>query len=182
MIDKKYINHGEQTISDEKIKYFASTVTSSGIDLVFDVLKIVHKNLKPDYQSYQKLFKFRTRTASEILESGVSYGCTDYALLTLSLLREKGIVSMYVEAFSKGWLKEGGAEINGHIFVEVEINNSEYIIDAERACIMKWYDRHVVYRKGFDSWGIGIKNFEDMKLVANDFRIEYNNLTETNGL
>lgn len=162
-----------QTESSPFIKELASGIHSQGMEIVFDVLKIVHKNLKADYQNKDKLKYFRRRTAAEIFESGVSYGCTDHALAVLVLLRERGVKAEYVESFARKWLEQGGEDIEGHVFVEVEVDGYTYIIDAERACAMKWYSRHVVYKKGADSWDIGIENFEDMKRVAQEFRKNY---------
>lgn len=162
-----------QIESNSQIKELASSIHSEGVELVFDILKIVHKNLKADYQSMDKLKYFRRRTATEIFASGISYGCTDHALAVLALLKEKGVKAQYVESFARKWLEQGGEDIEGHVFVEVELNRNIYIIDAERASIMKWYNRHVVYKKGNDSWDIGIENFDDMKRVAHEFRQSY---------
>lgn len=166
-------NAVSQIESSPLIKELVANAHSQGMELVFDVLKIVHKNLKADYQSQDKLKFFRRRTAAEIFESGVSYGCTDHALAVLALLKEKGMKAEYVEVFARKWLQQGGEDIEGHVFVEVEIDGHTYIIDAEKACAMKWYSRHVVYKKGADSWDIGIENFEDMKKVAHEFRQNY---------
>lgn len=162
-----------QIESSSQIKEFASSIESQGVELIFDILKIVHKNIRADYQNPDKLKYFRRRNAIEIFSSGVSYGCTDHALAVLALLKEKDVVAQYVEAFDRKWLDQGGESIDGHVFIEVEINGHNYIIDAERACLMKWYVRHVVYKKGRDSWDIGIKNFEDMKRLASEFRQDY---------
>ena len=166
-------NTTSQIESNSQIKELVSNVHSDGIELIFDVLKIVHKNLKADYQSSEKLKYFRRRTAAEIFVSGVSYGCTDHALATLALLKEKGVKAQYIEAFARKWLEQGGENVEGHVFIEVEIDGHIYIIDAERASIMKWYNRYVVYKKGNDSWDIGIENFEDMKRVAYEFQQDY---------
>ncbi len=162
-----------QVEADPKIKNLVKNLDTDAIELIFDILRIIHKKLKADYQNPNKLKYFRQRTASEILESGISYGCTDYALVAIVLLRERGVRVQYVETFRKKWLESKEKNIEGHVFIEVKIDNQKYIIDAERACLMKWYDRYVVYKKGRDSWDIGIKGFEDMKKVANNFRKNY---------
>lgn len=169
-MNKNTVSQIESSIT---MKEFVANIHSQGMELVFDVLKIVHKNLKADYQSQDKLKYFRRRTAAEIFSSGISYGCTDHALATLALLKEKGVKAQYVEAFARKWLQQGGEDIEGHVFVEVEVDGNTYIIDAEKASIMKWYNRHVVYKKGNDSWDIGIENFDDMKRVAHEFRQSY---------
>lgn len=162
-----------QIESSSQIKEFALSIDSQGIELIFDILKIVHKNIRADYQNPDKLKYFRRRNAIEIFSSGISYGCTDHALAVLALLKEKNVVAQYIEAFDYKWLDKGGEDIEGHVFVEVKIDGHTYIIDAEKACVMKWYNRHVVYKKGADSWDIGIENFEDMRRVAQEFRKNY---------
>lgn len=174
MISKKYLQSGLQTKSNEKINLLTRSIKSSGIELIFDILKLVHNLLKSEYNSPDKLKYFRQRTAEEIINSKISYGCTDYALVTLVLLREKNMPAVYVEAFRKKWLQEGGRQIDGHIFIEVEVDGHLYIINPEAQCILKKYINFVPYKKGFDSWDIGIKNFDNMKEAANEFRKQYN--------
>ncbi len=163
-----------QIETSPKIKTLIKNLKSDGIELIFDILKITHKNLKADYQNPDKLKYFRQRTADEILKSGISCGCTDYALVVIAFLKAKGIEAQYVETFRRKWLESKEKNIEGHVFIEVDINDQKYIIDAERACLIKWYDRYVVYKKGRDSWDIGIKNFKDMERIANKFRRDYN--------
>ena len=156
-----------------EIEKLASAIKSDGFDLIFDILELVYKKLKNDSNNPDKNNYFRKRTAAQILTSGIAYGCTDYALLTLSLLRAKKIKARYIEAFNKKWLINGGEVIEGHIFVEVSLNNKIYIINPEASCILKRLRHYEIYKKGTDSWAIGINNISDMKKVANTFRRQY---------
>lgn len=170
-------NVSQQIIADQNIKNLAASLQSSDFELIFDVLDLIHHKLKNDSQNSQKNSYFRTRTAAEIFASGVSYGCTDYALATLALLRARGMKTTYVETFSKKWLTTGGKAIEGHVFVEVMINDSLYIVNPEQSCILKKYSSYVVFKRGLDSWDIGIHNFKDMAREANKFRKQYLSLS-----
>ena len=145
-------------------KEISSKFTSTGLDRIFEVLKWIHRNLKTDFSEEYKEENFRTRTSSQIIESGKLTGCTDYALVFLSLIRVSGFEARYVEAIETKWLEEGGGQILGHVFVEVCLNGSWYIVDPQGAVIKAWYGKqYVIYAKGNDSWDIGIKSFRDLK-------------------
>lgn len=168
-----FLTSGEQTKVDINIQEIADKIADMGIDFVFSVLRIIHKSLKPDYSLESKRNLLRTRTASEILKSGFSTGCTDYALLAIAIFRAKNIPAAYVETFSRRWLESDDEYIHGHIFVEIFIDNRWFIVDAEDASIKDWYNRSVVCKKGLDSWDLGIKNILDLKKAAFEFRDEY---------
>lgn len=173
MIDSRYLKSGQQTIAGDSVRTIAETVSSQGLEAVFDILEHIHSGLSNQYNHPDKLKYFRTRTAEEIMSSGVSYGCTDYALVFLAIIRLKNIPAVYVEAFEKKWLMDGGEQIRGHIFAEVEINGKLYIVNPEANCVLRKYSSYVPYKRGFDAWDIAIHNFEEMKVVANQFRQEY---------
>ena len=90
------------------------------------------------------------------------------------LARVKKIPTRYVEIIRRRWLEEGKNDfIEGHIFAEVYLNNHWYIIDPEEASIKDWYNRWIIFRRGLDSWDIGIRNFKDLKEQFLEFRAEY---------
>ena len=69
--------------------------------------------------------EFRKRTASEILKSGYSNGCTDDALAFIALARELGIPTKYVETFDQEWLSNPNTnQIFGHVFVDVLVDGN----------------------------------------------------------
>ncbi len=163
-----------QTEATPKIKDIVSSFKTQGLDGVFEALEWIHKNLKRDLDEEYKSEHFRKRTATEIIESGKLTGCTDYALVFLALVRAIGIEAKYVEAIETDWLKEGGEHIKGHIFAEVKIGDSWYIVDPQAAVIKAWYGRrYEIYARGEDSWDVGIKSFEDIKEKFRIYREEY---------
>lgn len=78
---------------------------------------------------------FRKRDASEIVKSGKYTGCTDVALVFLSLMRALRIKVTYLETISEKTLAdlikypEEKFPISGHIFVRVFFDKMSVIVD-----------------------------------------------------
>ena len=108
---------------------------------------------------------FRKRTADQIITDKLSTGCTDTALVFISITRAKGIPTKYVEVFSKKWLEKGGDILAGHVYAECFINDKWMQIDPHLCRIHPLIDYHnyEIYEKGLDSWDLGIDSFEEMK-------------------
>ncbi|OGC48024.1 MAG: hypothetical protein A3A94_00105 [Candidatus Portnoybacteria bacterium RIFCSPLOWO2_01_FULL_43_11] len=170
----QYLKSGHQTKITPEIKKIANSFTKDGFDLIFEILAWLHKNLRAEDNPEIKDKLFRKRTAQEIIKSGFVTGCTDWALAFIILARVKKIPTRYVEIIRRRWLEEGKNDfIEGHIFAEVYLNNHWYIIDPEEASIKDWYNRWIIFRRGLDSWDIGIRNFKDLKEQFLEFRAEY---------
>jgi hypothetical protein len=77
--------------------------------------------------------EFRKRTSSQIMESGYVNGCTDRALVFLSLIRELSIPALYVEAFDRGWLESSPTKTQqGHVFVEMLVGGEPRVYNPTR--------------------------------------------------
>jgi len=176
MTKKDYLKQGEQTQITEKIETIADGFKSSGLDLIFEILNWLHKNVKPKTDSEYKNEFFRKRTAEQIIDSGYATGCTDYALVFTTLVRAKNIPAKYIEAISTQWFEKGDLEhLEGHVFSEVQINNNWYIIDSQTAVIKAWYGkRFEILEEGLDSWDIGVRNIEDLKKKFEQFLLSRN--------
>lgn len=171
---EQYLNQGSQTKTTENIKEIANSFNEQGINLVFEILTWLHRNLRLETDQDIKKEVFRKRTAEEIIESKFATGCTDWALAFIVLSRAKEIPTKYIETIRRKWLEQGEDDlIEGHIFAEVYINNRWYIVDPEQAVIRDWYDRWIIFDKGLDSWDIGIHNFNELKEKFIKFREEY---------
>jgi hypothetical protein len=172
---KQYLKSGPQTKITFDIKILAKSFRKRRVDLVFEILTWLHKNLKERTGAVKDTL-FRQRTAQEIIDSKFVIGCTDWALAFIILARAKKIPAIYVETIRKKWLDVGKKNfIEGHVFVEVYINKHWYIIDPEQAAIKSHYDRWVIFKKGLDSWDIGIRNFNELKKQFLEFRRKYKN-------
>ena len=79
-----------------------------------------------------------------------------------------------METIRKRWLDgDNDNLIEGHIFTEVYLNRHWYIVDPEQANIRNWYDEFIIFKKGLDSWNIGINNFDELKKQFLKFRKKY---------
>jgi len=168
----KYLQSGPQTEITTKIEKIAQSFKKEGIDLVFEILSWIYKNIKFNQENKMKLF--RQRTADQIIKDGFATGCTDWALIFIVLARAKKIPTIYVETIRKRWLEEGEEDkIEGHIFAECFIDEKWHIINPEQATIHGWYEPYIIFKKGLDSWDIEIKNFDDLKNQFLEFKNEY---------
>ena len=174
----KYLNNGPQTEITPLIKKIARTFKSKNLYLVIEVLNWLKKiNFKYVDSPEEKMKIFRKRTASEIIESRIVSGCTDFALVFISLMRAEGIPTKYIEGIRRRWLEVGKEEesIEGHIFAECFIKNKWYIVDPKEGTIRIGYNRFVVFKEGLDSWDIGIKDFDELKNQFWGFKKKYKN-------
>ena len=163
-----------QTSITPYVEEIVGQFKTTGLNRIFEILEWIHKNLKLDSNNEYKSENFRVRTASQIIESRKLTGCTDYALVFLSLVRASGFEARYVETIETKWIENGGEPILGHVFAEVNIDNAWYIIDPQGATIKAWYGkRYAIYAKGNDSWDIGIRNFEDLREKFLEYREKY---------
>lgn len=156
-------------------KIFTDTNIFTALKTYLDTIK--RKKYDPEI--------FRKRTAGEIIKSGFSTGCTDYALVAIALLRSK-ISTRYVETVQKKWLASGinnikTSYISGHVFLDVYYKNKWLILDpfwgitSDNKYISK-NEEYVVLAKGIDFEHligehdfISAKNTQEIK----DLAIEY---------
>jgi len=95
-----FLKEGEQTKIAENISKISSEFTEAGFDLIIQITKWIHKNLKSNQDKQLKTEVFRKRTAEQIIKDGFTTGCTDVALVFISLARAKKIPTKYVEAIN----------------------------------------------------------------------------------
>lgn len=170
----QYLNSGPQTEITLGVKKIAKSFTKDGINLIFEILSWLRKNLRTENSQEIKKKVFRRRTAQEIIESGFVTGCTDWTLAFIVLARAKGISTKYVETIKRQWLDEGrGDLIKGHVLAECFIDGRWYIIDTQERAIRIDYQRFIIFKKGLDSWNIGIKNFDELKEQFLEFKKKY---------
>ena len=172
---QNYLKDTEQIAITNDIKSITDKFKQKDLDLVLEILGWVFNNFKNiENDKEEKMELFRKRTAAEIIKSKKVTGCTDYAIIFIALARAKKIPTKYIEAIRKRWLDIGDENhIEGHVFAECQINNKWYIIDPQQGAIRSDYRNYTIYKKGLDSWDIGIKSFEDLKEKFIDFKGEY---------
>jgi len=172
---EKYLKNTKQIEITSYIKDVVRNFKQKDWTLVFEILSWIFnnfENIENDVEEKSKLF--RKRTADEIIKSGKATGCTDYAIAFIALARAKNIPTKYIEAIRKRWLDIGDDNhIEGHVFAECYVDNKWYIIDSQEGTVRTDYRRYVIYKKGLDSWDIGIKSFDDLKKKFLDFKKKY---------
>lgn len=168
---KKYLADGEQTEITDLIKSISKTFKEQGLDLILEILKWLRTNIKETKDKEKEFALFRRRTSEEIIKSKMATGCTDYALVFISLSRASGIPTKYIEAIRNKWIELGNKDfLEGHVFAECLINNKWYIIDPYEGDIKTNYRHFKIIKEGLDSWDLGIKNFDDLKKEFLEFK------------
>jgi hypothetical protein len=126
----------------------------------------------------------RTRTAAQIIEERTIMGCTDIALLFIALMRSIQVSAKYIETISERTLKEMEADtsndeivIYGHVFVRVQIDNLEFIVDPT-ACqislrrnlpVASMFSDAVIINEGEDFDEFGLNNTKAIRERAKVF-------------
>jgi len=158
-----FLEDGKYTTRTELVKNIAEEIKSSTRN-TFGALSGYVVNLRDDYSTKGDIF--RKRSASEILDSGYSTGCTDTALAFIVLARELGIPTRYVETFDADWLKDTNTKrIKGHIFVDI-LADGEWRVYEPKKGFTKNNDysmngiKYVEVGKGLDFSEIYIKENE----------------------
>lgn len=170
----EFLKEGQQTKITPQIQKIAEGITGS---LDEKLKKIINFTKTLSFVDENKNDIFRKRTADEIISDGYVSGCTDRALVFLVVARALNIPSKYIETINLDFLKEDKENYSGHVYASVfEQGLGWKIIDPEtrniNADIKK--DNRILFKEGFDSWDIGITDFNSLKSKFDDFKKEYN--------
>ena len=169
-----YLKSGSQTEQTGLIKKISKSFKEKELYLIIEILYWLKKNIKQTKSIREKNKFFRKRTADEIIKSRIATGCTDCALAFIAIARVKGIPTKYVETIRNKWFDiEDNDFIEGHVFAECYINGKWHIIDPQEGDIKTAYKRFTIFKKGLDSWDIGIENIDDLKNKFLKFKEEY---------
>jgi len=159
----------------ESTKYIKDLIKRENVGKdVVDILKFQNSiSLTDKHELINKLFN--QRSAEEILKDGFVTGCTDDAIVFLTLLKALDIEAVYVESLEKNWLDAPMNEqmIRGHAFVKV----GELLIDPQRKVIYidpNWIkNRYVIYAEGAEPYEFGLTDFREMVQKFMDYKESY---------
>lgn len=86
-IKEEFLKNGQQTLPNDKISNTANNIQGDNCSIIVinRILYWMENNLKHENNNSIKF----TRTASQIINSGIYTGCSDFALLFESIAREK---------------------------------------------------------------------------------------------
>lgn len=181
-IKQEFLRNGEQTLADEKISNTANKIqgTNDSTIVINRILYWMQNNLK---HKNDNSIKF-TRTASQIMNSGIYTGCSDFALLFESIAREKGIPTIHLQTVRKRFVEDLQNNIQtatkGHHFCECCINNKWILIDPLGNKILENYDntdfnlgQYYVFSKSTDVFETGIKNIRENNNLIKELFLEF---------
>lgn len=169
-VKDEFLKSGTQTEPSPKIKKIAGSIAGNN-NTTIPIIRIIawiKQNL--NYKNVGEI-KFK-RTATEILESGIYTGCSDFALLFEAIARQKGIPTIHVQTAKKKFVedlqKSKDIEVRGHHFCECFVNNGWILVDPSRESILQDYDnndlnlgQYYVFSKSTDIFETGITNVAD---------------------
>ena len=179
---RRFLEPGEQTEISPEIQRIADTIEGNTLEKAQGILNWGRELIEQGEftnRSYDKNV-FRKRTAEQILKDRYLTGCTDYALLFITIARACGIPAKYVETIDREWLKEGGKEIDGHVYAQIyDAEKTEWIwVDPRMGQIGSAPEQkdRIVFKEGLDSWDIEIRDKESMDKEFGNFRDSRSNL------
>jgi len=162
---------GEQSATTDRIVAEAKSISGANRrERVFRAM--VHIWTTFSYDPWLNAEAFR-RTAEELFTSRALGGCSDFALVEITLFRALGIPSRMVITANVDWMyccsTDPLAMSEGHSFIEVFLEDRWYLVDTTYRYLFGGYDAesssypHGEYfcRRGKDFWDMGIKSLCD---------------------
>lgn len=170
----KFRLNGRQTQQTPEIQKLATGIHGNPLERSHQILGL----MKPLQNKPFDKNVFRKRTASQIIKDGYITGCTDADLVFVTLARASGLPTIYVETIDENWLRSGGSSIEGHQYAEVydETSNRWFWVDpmAGRVDISApSSEKRVIFGRGFDSWDMGLTDFDSLSQSFNEFRKQW---------
>jgi hypothetical protein len=167
-----WLQEGSQSKITPKILQASSRIKGqSRRELFYKTVDYIRYHFKYDNWYLDKAF---TLTADEIFRSGVMGGCSDFALVEVSLLRALGVPARMVLTLNTEWIsayKTNDLLIpRGHVFIEVYLENGWHLFDPAWGVLYKGYDSDIkslprkeyFIARSIDFWDAGIRSVADL--------------------
>ena len=112
-----YLQEGEFTGIGPGIRELSESLAEKGLP------EAITEFLNSDKMSKSKHKKWE-KTADELVEKGILSGCTDAAIVFLSLMRARGIPSQYVETVREDMIADQSEyrTMHGHVFARIYVD------------------------------------------------------------
>ena len=152
---KKYLRFGNLTqpfletayiLNKITIDYEAKQKQGKSVTILESIINWIKYNIRTENisEKFQHNNKFQ-RLAKEIWESGLSTGCTDYAILFCVFARQLGYPCTLLHTAQSEWLEKlkNNEKINyhsGHSFCECYYNNEWILVDPTCREIVRDYN------------------------------------------
>ena len=182
-VKEEFLRNGKQTLPNDKISNIANNIQGDNCSIIVinRILYWMRNNLK--YENNNSI-KFK-RTASQIINSGIYTGCSDFALLFETIAREKGIPTIHLQTVRKRFVEDlqNGIQTatKGHHFCECCMNNKWILIDPLGDKILQDYNnkdfnlgQYFVFSKSTDIFETGIKCVKENNDVMRDLFLKFN--------
>ena len=182
-----WLEYGKQSEITPVISVIASQI--SGLnrrERLYKAIDYIHKNFVYDNWYSDKAF---TRTADELFKSRILGGCSNFALVAVTIFRVLEIPSRIVLTANVDWMlayrKNNLLISTGHVFIEAYLEDQWCLVDPTYRIIFSDYDpnlssyprREYFCLRGKDYWELGITDVsklnEVMENTARIFKEEY---------
>ncbi len=172
----KYLMNNNQSSVNDEIRNFCKNIPDiNSIDDFKKIDKIFFEYFSRDTSTP----KF-SRSVIDIFNSKTFSGCSDIGMMMATILREKGIPTVYVETANVDWLNKeinnlpGHEVMQGHRFLEILLGEKWYLYDPTFHVIYDNYDssnnnyprRYYVFAKGENANSLGVYNTKDERALA----------------
>ena len=172
----KYLMNNNQSSVNDEIRNFCKNIPDINS---IDDLKIIDKIFFEYFSRDTSTPKF-SRSVIDIFNSKTFSGCSDIGMMMATILREKGIPTVYVETANVDWLNKeinnlpGHEVMQGHIFLEILLGEKWYLYDPTFHVIYDNYDssnnnyprRYYTFAKGENANSLGVYNTKDERALA----------------
>lgn len=172
---KYLMNNGQSSVNNQIRNFCKSIPDIYSIDDLKELDKIFFEYFSRDTSTP----KF-SRSVIDIFNSKTFSGCSDIGMMMATILREKGIPTIYVETANVDWLNKeinnlpGHEVMQGHIFLEILFDKKWYLYDPTFHIIYDDYDssnnnyprRYYVFAKGENANQLGVYNTKDERALA----------------
>ena len=190
-IDKKippnealWLQNGLQSQSTGKILKIVNKIRGRNRrESLYNAVDYIWKTFSYDECSNPLAFQ---RTAGELFRVMSLGGCSDFALVQITLFRSLGIPSKLIITANVDWLLQCRsnplAMTEGHCFIAVFLEDKWYLMDTTYRFIYSEYDAsnpslpHGEYycNEGLDFWDMGIGSISEVDRIFGDMAKRYN--------
>ena len=178
-----WLEGGEQStvtprIADEARRVFGRNRREQ----LFRAMRHIWQSFSYDQWLNARMF---LRTADDLFESRVLGGCSDFAVVEITLFRALGIPARMVITANVAWMEEyrqnGLAMTAGHSFIEVFLEDRWFLVDSTYRQFYTDHDPdspsypHGEYfcKRGKDFWDVGIRDIKDLDYMLRAQALRY---------
>ena len=186
---KPWLEGGEQSRMTASILEAAGNISGSKRrERLHHAMDYIWRNFSSDAWFNSLAF---SRTAGEILKDKKLGGCSDFALVQITLFRAVGIPSRMVITANVDWMinsRSNPLSMNeGHSFIEVYLEDKWHLVDTTYRWLFSDYDLnnksypHGEYfcKRGRDFWDMNIRNVLDSNKILKNQALKYDGNYET---